>query len=302
MLKVEEIRQLIAIPGGSLFHTPEFQALKQEKGRYFVLRDEQRVLANCVVHMDGTRAISGYRAPFGSVDYVPGLPEEGLKILLTQVIEEVRESEALQLVIKEPPTVYRENNLVYRCFEKLGFEYYNKEINQVLVVDERPYRERIRQKERNRLNLSEKKGYSMQLLETEQLATAYRLIQETHGRKGFPVTMALDEIIKAFTTMPVNYFAFGLFDADALIAVVLSVKVTPNILYNFFHADKKEYRTASPLVMLLGEVYKFCQKQGIGMLDMGISSVEGRLNPGLFKFKENLGCDVTEKITYQLTV
>ena len=48
--------------------------------------------------------------------------------------------------------------------------------------------------------------------------------------------------------------------------------------------------------------YKFCQNKGIRVLDLGISSVDGVLNQGLYNFKRRLGAVECPKRKYIWTI
>ena len=98
----------------------------------------------------------------------------------------------------------------------------------------------------------------------------------------------------------IEYLSKGVMDNDKLIAAAISVRVSKEILYNFYHADEFTYRSSSPMVMLIKEIYEYCQRNKIQILDLGISTKNGLINQGLFNFKKSLGCSVTEKNTYGL--
>ena len=102
--------------------------------------------------------------------------------------------------------------------------------------------------------------------------------------------------------MPEHYLLFGVYDESKLIAASVSVRISRQIMYNFYHADDINYRSSSPVAMLVDGVYKYCQQNNFNILDLGISSVQGLLNQGLFDFKDNLGCETSNKCTYVLNV
>ena len=190
---------------------------------------------------------------------------------------------------------------MHKIFINAGFRVINTEVNQHLLVLESEFKLLIRKNEKKKLNQCIKQDYTFKLLSIDELADIYQLVTETRVRKGFPVSMAYDGLHQTIMSLPDKYLLFGLFDQAELIAASVSIRISQNILYNFYHADEFAYRSNSPLVMLVQEIYCYCQQNEIKILDLGISSENGVKNEGLFVFKENLGCLSSEKNTYFLS-
>ena len=112
--------------------------------------------------------------------------------------------------------------------------------------------------------------------------------------------MSLEQLQTSINAMPEHYLLFGVYDGNKLIAAAVSVRISRDIMYNFYHGDDVSYRSTSPIVMLVAGIYQYCQQKNISILDLGISSVEGQINQGLFDFKKNLGCESSNKYTYVL--
>ena len=97
---------------------------------------------------------------------------------------------------------------------------------------------------------------------------------------------------------PGKYFAFVLRDRKKIIASSIGVKVNSKILYYFLPADDPEYKKFSPTVLLIKEMYKFCKESNYHLLDLGIATAGGVANPGLIRFKENLGANSSLKLSF----
>ena len=300
-LQVKELRQLPTIAAGYIFNTPEFQSLKTGVTRYFVLFESEQAIARICFSIDNNSAISGLQATFGSIDGENHIPVKAAKYFLDQVCEQLKSSGIKEIIIKHWPDCYSENNYIHEIFAELGFKVTTSEINQHLVVEEADFKLLIRKNERKKLNQCLNKGYTFRHLSMAQLKDVYQLVTQTRERKGYPVSMAFDLLEKTMSSLPDNYLLFGLFDKEELIAASVSIRISENILYNFYHADEISYRSTSPLVMLVEEIYRYCQQNGIKILDLGVSSEKGIKNEGLFVFKENLGCLTSKKNTYFLS-
>ena len=296
-LQVREVVQIPIIEGGLVFNSPEFQSLKTRESKYFVLFDQERPIARICFRIDNHQAISGYQATFGSIDAESPLPEEIAKYFIEQVCMSLEANGIQKIIIKHWPDYYVDSNKLSKIFCEIGLEEIMSEINQHLVVQEE-FKLLIRKNERKKLNQSIKQGYAFRLLLLEDLTAVHLLVSETRERKGYPVSMDYDEFYETIKILPDKYLLFGLFDQDKLIAASVSIRISQDILYNFYHADDISYRSTSPLVMLVQEIYRYCQQNGIKILDLGVSSTNGLINQGLFNFKKNLGCISSRKNTY----
>ena len=300
-LKVREVNQVPAIDGGYIFNTPEFQSLKSGEMKNFVLFENEKVIGRISFTLDKNKAISGHQATFGSFDSQSALSKEMAYSFIGKVCKSLIDDGTKDIIIKHWPECYNNTPGFEEIFDQTEFRVINTELNQHLVVEEKDFQEIIRKNERKKLNQCIKNEYTFKILSKSALKEVYDLVAKTRTRKGYPVSMTIGDLERAIKSMPDKYILFGLFDKEKLIATSVSIRVSKDILYNFYHADEFSYRTTSPLVMLVQEIYKYCQQNRIKILDLGISSQNGEKNAGLFTFKENLGCISSNKNTYQLS-
>ena len=115
------------------------------------------------------------------------------------------------------------------------------DINQTLNVSGESFKSQIKVGEKQVLQRSIMKGYLFKKLSLEHLNKIYKLISDTLTRKNYPVTMSYKDIEQTIRAMPDKYLLFGLFDNDRLIAASVSIRVSDNVLYNFYHADDISY-------------------------------------------------------------
>ena len=300
-LKVREVNQVPAIAGGYIFNTPEFQSLKSGEMKNFVLFESEQAIGRISFTIDKSKAISGHQATFGSFDSQSSLSKEMAYYFIDKVCKSLKDYGTKDIIIKHWPDCYRNTIAFEEIFDQAGLRVINRELNQYLVVDEKDFQEIIKKNERKKLNQCIKNEYTFKILSVAALKEVYDLVTNTRTRKGYPVSMTIGDLKRVIKLMPDKYILFGLFDSEKLIAASVSIRVSKDILYNFYHADEFSYRSTSPLVMLVQEIYQYCQQNKIKILDLGISSQNGEKNAGLFTFKENLGCISSNKNTYQLS-
>ncbi len=301
-LTIDQATVMPALPTGHLFNSPPFGTLQEGAVWRFVLQESGNPLARIWFAVNGHTAVSGAGATFGSLDYAHGTDEAALLEFLTTVLARIQESGIHRVQIRHYPFYYAPSDLPVRAFRLLGLQPEVEETNQYLVVDDVAFPDKLRPNERKKLRQCYEAGYAFRQLPAAALPEVYRLVVATRQRRGYPVSMSLAALQAAWAAMPDKYLLFGVFDGDKLIAASVSIRVNRQVLYNFYHADEAAYRSRSPLVRLVEGVYQYCRFQHISYLDLGISSVGGRLNEGLYRFKKNLGCLDAPKITYALNL
>ena len=134
----------------------------------------------------------------------------------------------------------------------------------------------------------------------DDLPQVYDLILRNRVSKGVTPSISLKQLMTAARTFPNEYQLFALYLSDDLIASAVTVMITPDVRYVYMWADNDSFRVLSPVAMLCKEIVEDSQKNGIKIVDLGTASVAGVLDPGLARFKVNLGAVDTPKPTFEL--
>ncbi|UII29306.1 hypothetical protein LVD15_13015 [Fulvivirga maritima] len=228
---------------------------------------------------------------------------ENITLLMTSLKEWGLEHGIKYFVIKCAPCFYYNDGMILNdAMLFSGAEMSVSELNQHIAVTNSDYMSLLKKNEKKRLRKCHKNGFTFRKLDVTFLPEAYKIIKDNRDLKGFPMTMSYQGLLKMFKAFPDRYLLFGVFDDDKLIAVAVSILVSDQVLYNFYHGDDFNYRTHSPIVMILEGVYSFCQTENIQFLDLGISSVTGKVNEGLYAFKQNCGAIETKRNLITLNV
>ena len=281
------------------FNTDRFLKLRQNESIIrFNLHGHDQLLASIVFVLVGEKAVSGHMATFGSFDLSPEVGAEDLIGLLGEIETHLLTRGISEIEIRNWPEAYPHFIKAQAALSNSGYQEADQEVDQYIEVTEQAFSVSAAYNEQKKLNKCIRAGFQFRQLDIKYLERAYELVVMSRNRKGYPVTMSLNELKKAYSEAPENYLLFGVFDEEKLVATAISIRLNDGILYNFYHGDHDDYRHFSPTVLLLDGIYLFCQAQGIDILDLGISSVGGKINTGLYRFKENVGCTSCRKITF----
>lgn len=151
-----------------------------------------------------------------------------------------------------------------------------------------------------RLNKLLKIGYVFQNQKHENLDLIHQFIYNARNRKGFPMTISVDDFIQMINLMPDRYFLFTVKIKGELAAVSVCVNLGKNIFYNLYSADNDIYLKDSPMILLYAGMYNYAFENHYKILDLGISTYKGIRNEGLIQFKKSLGAIETEKHVLRL--
>ncbi|MCE6992723.1 GNAT family N-acetyltransferase [Dyadobacter sp. CY323] len=127
----------------------------------------------------------------------------------------------------------------------------------------------------------------------------YLFLRNCLNQKGYSLSLSQAEFQVLKNRFPDDFPVFSAMDGDKVVALIATVRVARNILYVFISGYLPEYSSFSPIVLLTKEIYGFCQRNGIAILDLGTSlDHHGQQKPELLKFKKFLGGHVCTKVTY----
>lgn len=113
---------------------------------------------------------------------------------------------------------------------------------------------------------------------------------------GIRLSMTREQIRKAFRDMPSEYENYAAIIENKIVASAITVSITAEIKYVLYWGDTGDvWKSTSPVVALCLAIAQDAKEDGFSILDLGISSVEGVINDGLKRFKDNLGAITTTR-------
>jgi hypothetical protein len=257
------------------------------------------LLAVFQVCMDDGVGKSPWRAPYGGIECSPHVVPTQLYEFISFIETHLRGEGITQLVMKCAPQGYmpRTSALMYTFLINQGYQVARAEAT--ALIDVRTSGERaLHAGEQGRLRQAMAAGLSVEVLPMERLPELYAFIAACHHEKGYALSLSEEEIAKAAALFPQAYILFGVFQEEKLIAGGVSVRVSEDVLSNFYIDHDAAYDTLSPVVLLIEGMCQYCIRQGIAWLDLGTSARGDVPNFGLLEFKLRLGAEPSPKFTF----
>lgn len=256
----------------------------------------------CTFFLRGQQAISPLAAPFGSIEFAPALPDTILNELIQQLIDSARSAGATSVRLVNYPSCYAPGQtarLLGQLAEQ-GFQTTATYENFHLPITQQSFESHISAAEQRRLRKCRTAGFRIAQWHSPDLVAATHFIEQVHQQRDHANTIASSQLATLIQTFPDYFPIFGVWDADRLIALAVTVRVSPDILYYFLPVSDPAYDAYSPMVLLIDGLWTYCQQQSIALLDLGVSLNSDRTpKPSLMQFKRNLGAQTSLKTTVE---
>jgi hypothetical protein len=170
-----------------IFHDPQHLKLQSLSGwRTFVaLNSEQRLIVALIhIHVAGSHASSPFRSPYGSFVFSQGTSDELLKRFISFVEGELKNSGVQELVLKDPPEVYREWTSMEKIFIASGYHIKSEETSSVIPVTDKSFSEKLHRTKKSRLKKGTEGELTFERLLHIQFDKMYAFIMTCRERKG----------------------------------------------------------------------------------------------------------------------
>lgn len=302
MVQPGEYRQLFPHPR-HVFNSVDFTELNKEKCssvQYLCFSENKARIGLVVGEKDG-QFWSPFSAPFGGFDAnQPDRIEyydEAVALLKAQL-----EAAGKSLTIVLPPTVYGSYTAkMYNALIRGGAQLLFSELNYAYELDRfKDFEANLERSARKNFHNACQYPFEFQQLERtpENITRAYTVIRDNRESKGYALQMSLESVLRTAPVVGAEFFMMSLDGADVAAAMVYPV--TEGINQVIYWGDAPGYADCRAMNYFTYKVFEHYFQQGLKVLDIGPSSVEGIPNYGLCSFKENLGCTISLRHVFQL--
>lgn len=285
----------------TMFHrVSHLQLQKSEGWRWYYAEDEKRkrVVASLYLNLSGESAVSSVRSPYGSVEGSEGVPPEVLFNFMIFVEDALKKRNVKSVRITCAPGVYmpKLHSLLSVYFPNLGYHTTAAALSAYLRPDSE-FVSGISQTEKQALSKGALAGLHFRLIDIGKLEDVYTFIARCHHRKGYLMSMTFADLLTTVQKFEDRFILSGAFDQQTMVAASIAIRVSNNVLYNFYMDHDSAYDKISPVLILLEGLYSYCKGRSIRIMDLGTSALDGKPNFGLLSFKLRLGGLVTPKMT-----
>lgn len=297
------------VQGVDFFNTAAYFRFhaKDAPAWYFRLVDTEKGTPLCVAHF--TQKEPGFfrsplRGTYGGIEVLGG-DVSAIDVFVAQVEEHLRTAGAKTVELALAPFAHNPNRsaLVLNVLLRHGYTIVRQDINYHLPVDAEPLLEKMERNNKKRVRKCQREGCVFSQCTSEaEFAQVYDVIRQNRQSKGFPVTMDFEHLMTMKKMFPDVWQFFATRRGDTMIASSVCIRIHPNVLYVFYWGDLPSEHAYSPVAFHAENLYRYCQQEKIGILDIGTSTDSGVPNVGLMTFKSRLGCQLSPKLVMSKTL
>lgn len=283
-----------------LFNSPTHRQLQSETGWrdfYLVNRTNQTLLAEFHCCISEEKAINPYRAPYGGLEFDPGLSQERLHHFVGFICDKLRE-QVRKVCVRPRPSAYGPVHFSKETYAWLsaGFQVGAQDAHAVMTTQTSSVTKILAGSEVNRLNKCRLAGFRFENTPLDKYEEIHAFTLQCRKERGQSFSMSVPQLGAMIEKCPEEVMLFSVYKETQLTAAAICMRVGATAVYNFSHAHLAEFDDYSPVVFLIDGIFDYCKKNGIEMIDLGSSSLEYRPNFPLLAFKERLGSCLSLKL------
>ncbi len=193
-----------------------------------------------------------------------------------------------------PPLFYPKSQEQFNFLIKKGFKIAKVEVTQYLDLT-KDFTRSLHYSKQKKLKKLIDSAIVTKVLENDHLDACYEMIAQNRSLKKYPLTMQKMDLKRLFDYFPDTFLLIGTYIKNELVSCSVTVRVSKTILYQFYWAHNALYDDICPL--LYHNYWLSCEakKWGITHIDFGVSTLDGTINRGLFRFKKQMGASASKK-------
>jgi hypothetical protein len=294
--------ELTSLIDDSLFHHAEHMRLQASIGWHsFALYTEADSPSAIIhVHVQDSIARSPFRSPYGSYLFSEEIPEEIVTAFIQYVENEVKKLGVESIHLKNPPEAYHQekSNWLHDALLNTMYTIEKEESSALIPVTAMNFEGGLHTSEKKRLRKCRDEGFVVQQVSLDHLAEVYRFLLACRQLKNYSLSMTWNEIKKMAEVFPDRFILMVVMRDEKIAAATISIRITNQVVYNFYHDHDAAYDLFSPVVLLNEGLYIICQQKGLSWLDLGTSQTGEEVNESLLTFKRRLGAIASRKLTF----
>lgn len=291
--------------GDHVFNGVAFSELNKSKcdDLHYLVFKEPKIKLGIVLGEKGDELCSPFSAPFGGLSFNRSVEIECYERAVN-ALRQYSEKMGKKVRITLPPNIYNLSHVSksFSALNRNGARLLYSDMNYQYVLGKFDHFEGcLERSARKNFHNSQRLCFDFQQLNSadeSQVERAYKVIRINRETKGYPLRMTLQAVLDTIKIVPADFFVMSYEDVDVAAAQVFHV--TSDICQVIYWGDVPEYSHLRVMNYFTYKVFEHYYHQGLRILDIGPSTEKGVPNYGLCSFKENIGCDISLKHTFEL--
>ena len=276
-----------------LYNRPSFLSVNNGLPQlhfYLIDKASKVALGHIAFSREESEVVSPFKAPFGGFELAGDLDSTSFLFFVTEVMRMLKENSIRFMRIHLAPMDYLPClDMAMENLVALGFREKQKLVHHIIKVGEAPFEKLIASMEVRKLKKARTLGCEFRFEKREQYAAIFDFIKQHRESKGHELSMSWDMLRDVLKDHGDHYHFCSVRLEGEMIAAAVMVRVNEKVMYYFIPGHDATFNHLSPMVFLVGELYKWCREHGLQSIDLGTSYWANEENESLARFKEHLG-------------
>ncbi len=273
------------------FHN-EYLAIQNDQ----IMAHENNHFQVVVTLKDGI-AYSFRQSPFGSFIHKNNSSLEQFLDFEHQLTQKLKLENIQKVIIRQPPAYY--NSFIdHSWLESAGYKLKLNDVNQYIPLTDH-LENNLHKMEFRKLNNAEKEGLLFSHDPVSALEEIHSFIAFCRSDVGLTVNITLEKLKSLFAAFPTCYDLYSIRRNNEILAACVVSRPLPDIYYYYLPATHPDHKSKSPMVLLLVSLMEGMRSKGAGILDLGLSSIDGKKQSGLHAFKKRMGALDTPSLVFE---
>ena len=231
-LKLEEIEgkfevvvnQFHPTPDLPIFLRPDFFKLYSpgaSKAFHFQMcaKEGAKVIAAAAFYgIEPHRYVSPWRGSFGALFFTDRTVPLAVNDFFLDCIEtRLQQEGAQEISMVLPPQAYypKMTSVLVNLLLRKGYKLTRHELNYSRVITDEDFLSRVNKGNRKNIRRAAKRGFVFQRITPAEIGGAYQVIAENRERRGYPITMTLEQIEVMHQAIPGSLLPFSVTDGTS---------------------------------------------------------------------------------------
>lgn len=274
-----------------LYYTDEYLKVHNSKS---VIKISDQQFTSCFLITDQEAYSFGF-APFGSIQTRIKTDFQQFRAFENSLCERLYQQGVKKIWIRQPPFFYP-SFIDPDWLIKVGYQVVTKDCLQYIDLHSERSMHPMENRKLNQLNRSD---FTFKMESEDVIPEVHQFLSTCRKSAHLEINISLKKLLKLFQVFPNEYTAFTLRDKGHICSAAIMVEPLKEIAYYYLPGTHPNYKKLSPMVLLLERIIDHYKRQNTSIIDLGLSSINGIKQEGLFTFKQRMGAQSCESLVYE---
>ncbi|WP_420581982.1 GNAT family N-acetyltransferase [Reichenbachiella sp.] len=258
---------------------------------------------NITFSVEDDLAISLPKAPYSGFSIENSPSQNTINKIVAELRKKLLEKGVKKAIIRQRP-VFQPNPVYQLLHDALilhEFEY-TQEINQFVSLDQELER-KLHIMQLRKIKKCQHAELTFQKEPSDRVEEVHAFLAKCRIQQGLNINIDNHALEELFLQLPLNYECYTIRNKEnEIMASTILVIVNSQVVYNYLPGFDRNFKSLSPLSFLLYQLYELLRNRNFQIFDLGISSIQGNIQKGLFEYKKRMGAQCSDRFIYELNI